>query len=187
MTHDDSGPVTFVDMVLVLLENQFPWLATQSQDAISGADTIDQLIKLHASAATAAHRTGHILAFRTCLKASRYDIVLALRCEATLMHSWRLTDYSCHSERRSSGNSGGVSAGEVTLWNQRFSEKLALCSKQVGSSQPRQPEPFRSPQHRSRRREQGSVFREPRLPMVFLHERQGCIRSSLFLASSRQR
>jgi hypothetical protein len=30
MTHDhnDSGPVTFVDMVLVLLEDQFPWLAT---------------------------------------------------------------------------------------------------------------------------------------------------------------
>jgi hypothetical protein len=51
MTHDDndSGPVTFVDMVLVLLENQFPWLATRSQDAISGADTIDQLINLHAS------------------------------------------------------------------------------------------------------------------------------------------
>jgi hypothetical protein len=51
MTHDDNdrGPVTFVDMVLVLLENQFPWLATRSQDAISGADTIDQLIKLHAS------------------------------------------------------------------------------------------------------------------------------------------
>jgi hypothetical protein len=51
MTHDDndSGPVTFVDMVLVLLENQFPWLATESQDAISGVATIDQLIKLHAS------------------------------------------------------------------------------------------------------------------------------------------
>ena len=51
MTHNDNdtGPVTFVDMVLVLLENQFPWLATQSQDAMSGADTIDQLIKLHAS------------------------------------------------------------------------------------------------------------------------------------------
>ena len=51
MTHNDNdtGPVTFVDMVLVLLENQFPWLATQSQDAISGADTINQLIKLHAS------------------------------------------------------------------------------------------------------------------------------------------
>jgi hypothetical protein len=45
MTHDDNdnGPVTYVDMVLVLLENQFPWLAARSQDAISGADTIDQL------------------------------------------------------------------------------------------------------------------------------------------------
>jgi hypothetical protein len=51
MTRDDndSGPVTFLDMVLVLLEDQFPWLATESQDAASGADTVDQLIKLHAS------------------------------------------------------------------------------------------------------------------------------------------
>jgi hypothetical protein len=51
MTHNDndSGPVTLVDMVLVLLENQFPWLATRSQDAISGADTVDQLSKLYAS------------------------------------------------------------------------------------------------------------------------------------------
>ena len=49
MTRDDIGPVSFVDMVLALLENQFPWLATRSQDAISGADTIDHLIKLHAS------------------------------------------------------------------------------------------------------------------------------------------
>ena len=51
MTHDDndSGPVTFVDMVLALLEDQFPWLATDSRDAVSGADTVDQLIKLHAS------------------------------------------------------------------------------------------------------------------------------------------
>jgi hypothetical protein len=49
MTADDRGSVTFVDMVLVLLEDQFPWLATNSCDAISGADTVDQLIKLHAS------------------------------------------------------------------------------------------------------------------------------------------
>ena len=50
MTHDDndSGPVTFVDMVLVLLEDQFPWLATDSRDAVSGANTVDQLIKLRA-------------------------------------------------------------------------------------------------------------------------------------------
>jgi hypothetical protein len=39
----DIGPVTFVDMVLVL-----PWLATKPQNSISGADTIDQLIKLRA-------------------------------------------------------------------------------------------------------------------------------------------
>jgi hypothetical protein len=49
MTPDDRGSVTFVDMVLVLLEDQFPWLTTGSHDAVSGADTVDQLIKLHAS------------------------------------------------------------------------------------------------------------------------------------------
>ena len=51
MTHDDndSGPVTFVDMVLVLLEDQFPWLATDSRDAVSGANIVDQLIQLHSS------------------------------------------------------------------------------------------------------------------------------------------
>ena len=49
MTPDDRGSVTFVDMVLVLLEDQFPWLTTDSRDAVSGADTVDQLIKLHAS------------------------------------------------------------------------------------------------------------------------------------------
>jgi hypothetical protein len=48
MTHDDSGPVPFVDMVLVLLEDEFPWLATDSRDAVSGADIVDQLIKLRA-------------------------------------------------------------------------------------------------------------------------------------------
>jgi hypothetical protein len=25
-------------------------------------------------------------------------MVLALRCEATFMHSWRLADYSCHTQ-----------------------------------------------------------------------------------------
>ena len=49
MTRDDRGPVTFVDMVVALLEYEFPWLATDSQDAASGADTVDQLINLYAS------------------------------------------------------------------------------------------------------------------------------------------
>jgi hypothetical protein len=68
MTHDDSGPVTFVDMVLVLLENQFPWLAAKPQNSISGADTIDQLIKLPRLAAATAHGTWKVLAFPTRLK-----------------------------------------------------------------------------------------------------------------------
>jgi hypothetical protein len=68
MTHDDSGPVTFVDMVLVLLANQFPWLATHSQDAISGADTIDQLIKNCAPCCCDSPRHVEVLAFRTRLK-----------------------------------------------------------------------------------------------------------------------
>jgi hypothetical protein len=48
MTPNDRGSITFVDMVLILLEDQFPWLATDSHHAISGADTVDQLIKLRA-------------------------------------------------------------------------------------------------------------------------------------------
>jgi hypothetical protein len=47
MTPDDLSPVSFVDMVLALLESHFPWLATGSQTAVSGAETVDQLIKLH--------------------------------------------------------------------------------------------------------------------------------------------
>jgi hypothetical protein len=40
-----SQPTTFVDMVLALLEDRFPWLGTQRQ--VSGADTVDQLTELH--------------------------------------------------------------------------------------------------------------------------------------------
>jgi hypothetical protein len=49
LADNDGSPMTFADMVRVLLENRFPWLAAQPQNAISGTDTIDQLIKLHAS------------------------------------------------------------------------------------------------------------------------------------------
>jgi hypothetical protein len=77
MTHDDndSGPVTFVDMVLVLLEDQFPWLTTESKDAVSGADTVDQLIKLHASLLRQPTTRGKVLAFcvRDADRDSRHD------------------------------------------------------------------------------------------------------------------
>jgi hypothetical protein len=68
MTPDDRGSVTFVDMVLVLPEDQFPWLATDSRDAVSGVDTVDQLIQTARLAAATAHGTWKVLALRTRLK-----------------------------------------------------------------------------------------------------------------------
>jgi hypothetical protein len=45
MANTDSRPKTLVEMVLVLLEDRFPWLGTD-RDA-SGSDTVDQLNDLH--------------------------------------------------------------------------------------------------------------------------------------------
>jgi hypothetical protein len=45
MANTDSLPQTFVEMVLVLLEDRFPWLGTD-RDA-SGSETVDQLNNLH--------------------------------------------------------------------------------------------------------------------------------------------
>jgi hypothetical protein len=42
--HNDS-PATFVDMVLQLLEDRFPWLRTDEE--ASGADTVELLNELH--------------------------------------------------------------------------------------------------------------------------------------------
>ena len=36
-----SSPVSFVDMMLVLLESRFPWLGNPSEETVSGADTIE--------------------------------------------------------------------------------------------------------------------------------------------------
>lgn len=46
MPNEDSEPRTFVEMVLALLENRFPWLSSDRED-VSGADTIDELSQLH--------------------------------------------------------------------------------------------------------------------------------------------
>jgi hypothetical protein len=45
MQNATSKPQTFVEMVLVLLEDRFPWLG-KDQPA-SGSDTVDQLNDLH--------------------------------------------------------------------------------------------------------------------------------------------
>ena len=39
-------PLTFVEMVLVLLEDRFPWLGKDEED-VSGAATVQDLTDLH--------------------------------------------------------------------------------------------------------------------------------------------
>jgi hypothetical protein len=47
MPNESRDPRTFTNMVLVLLEDRFPWLAHGGSVPVSGADTIDELSQLH--------------------------------------------------------------------------------------------------------------------------------------------
>jgi hypothetical protein len=47
MTKKVRHPQTFVDRVLALLEDRFPWLDKEKDEQVSGADTVDELTKLH--------------------------------------------------------------------------------------------------------------------------------------------
>jgi hypothetical protein len=51
MANTESQPKTFVEMVLVLLEDRFPWLGT-NRDA-SGSEKVDALNDLHRTLRTA--------------------------------------------------------------------------------------------------------------------------------------
>ena len=51
MANTESQPQTFVEMVLALLEDRFPWLGT-NRDA-SGSETVDELNELHRTLRTA--------------------------------------------------------------------------------------------------------------------------------------
>jgi len=60
MKIEDSVSQTFVEKVLVLLEEKFPWLGIENDDPVSGADTVDELADLHRSLIdqhTADHKT----------------------------------------------------------------------------------------------------------------------------------
>ena len=60
MTIEDGPSQTFVEKVLVLLEEKFPWLGKENDDPVSGADTADELADLHRSLIdqhTADHQT----------------------------------------------------------------------------------------------------------------------------------
>lgn len=46
MTSEEHSK-TFLDWVLALLHERFPWLGSADESAIAGADTIDELVGLH--------------------------------------------------------------------------------------------------------------------------------------------
>ena len=47
MTITDSRSQTFVEKVLALLEERFPWLGKEDDEQVSGADTVEELADLH--------------------------------------------------------------------------------------------------------------------------------------------
>ena len=49
MIDKDSRSRTFVENVLALLEERFPWLDKENDEQVSGADTVDELADLHRS------------------------------------------------------------------------------------------------------------------------------------------
>ena len=49
MAEKDRHQQTFVDKVLMLLEEKFPWLGKENDEPVSGADTVDELADMHRS------------------------------------------------------------------------------------------------------------------------------------------
>jgi hypothetical protein len=47
VTKENRPPLTFVERVLQLLEERFPWLGKEEDAQISGADTVNQLTDLY--------------------------------------------------------------------------------------------------------------------------------------------
>ena len=49
MGAEEERPQTFVDWVLALLEERFPWLGSGRDEPVRGADTVDELADLYKS------------------------------------------------------------------------------------------------------------------------------------------
>ena len=49
MGAEEERPQTFVDWVLALLEERFPWLGSGQDEPVGGADTVDELAGLYKS------------------------------------------------------------------------------------------------------------------------------------------
>ena len=49
MGAENEHPPTFVEWVLALLEERFPWLGSGQDEPVGGADTVDELADLYKS------------------------------------------------------------------------------------------------------------------------------------------
>jgi hypothetical protein len=49
MGAEEERPQTFIERVLVLLEERFPWLGSGQDEPVGGADTVDELADLYKS------------------------------------------------------------------------------------------------------------------------------------------
>ena len=49
MGADEQRPQTFVEWVMALLEERFPWLGSGQDEPVGGADTVDELADLYKS------------------------------------------------------------------------------------------------------------------------------------------
>jgi hypothetical protein len=49
MGAEDERSQTFVELVLALLEERFPWLGSGQDEPVSGADVVDELSDLYRS------------------------------------------------------------------------------------------------------------------------------------------
>ena len=49
MGAENEHPQTFVEWVLALLEERFPWLGSGQDEPVGGADTVDELADLYRS------------------------------------------------------------------------------------------------------------------------------------------
>jgi molecular chaperone DnaK (HSP70) len=49
MGAEEERPQTFVESVLALLEERFPWLGSGQDEPVGGADTVDELADLYKS------------------------------------------------------------------------------------------------------------------------------------------
>ena len=49
MGAENERPSTFIEWVLALLEERFPWLGSGQDEPVGGADTVDELADLYKS------------------------------------------------------------------------------------------------------------------------------------------